>query len=130
MNVMPDSEIGGVPLEQLIKELPTSLQARVPLLQQLLGDAACRQLGIYPIPHGFKLSVVIPVYNEERWIREVIRRVQAVEMPKELIIVDDCSKDGTRDILRTLDTDNIKVIYQEKNQGKGAALRRGFQEAT
>src|SRR5262245_40234679 len=103
MNVMPDSEIGAVPLEQLLKELPASLQARVPLLQHLLGDAACRQLGIYPIPDGFKLSVVIPVYNEERWIREVIRRVQAVEIPKELIIVEDCSTDGTRDILRTLD---------------------------
>src|SRR3954452_10098565 len=125
MNVMPDSEIGGVPLEQLIKELPSSLQARVPLLQQLLGEQACRQLGLYPIPEGFKLSVVIPVYNEERWIREVVRRVQAVPIPTEIIIIDDCSTDNTRAILKELTGDNIRILLQEKNQGKGAALRRG-----
>ena len=68
-----------------------------------------------------KLSVVIPVYNEERWIREVLRRVQAVEIPKEIIIVEDCSKDGTRAILQTITDENVKIFYQEKNQGKGAA---------
>jgi glycosyltransferase involved in cell wall biosynthesis len=118
-------------LEELHPSLPASSQARVEILRQLLGEAACRQLGIYPIPEGFKLSVVIPVYNEERWIREVIRRVQAVEIPKEIIIVDDCSKDGTRAILKTLEADEtIRVFYQDVNQGKGAALRRGFAEAT
>src|SRR5947209_7305490 len=75
---------------------------RVQVLQHLLGETACRQLGIYPIPAGFKLSVVIPVYNEEQWIRELIRRVKAVPIPKEIIIVDDCSKDGTRAILAEL----------------------------
>src|SRR5262249_10888979 len=75
-------------------------------------------------------SVVIPCYNEERWIRELIRRVRAVQIPKEIIIVDDCSKDGTRDILRELESDEIRVIYQEKNQGKGAALRTGFAHCT
>src|SRR4051794_14190948 len=78
--------------------VPESPQERLELLHQLLGEQACRQLGIYPIPQGFKLSVVIPVYNEERWIRELVRRVQAVDIPKELIIVDDCSKDNTRTI--------------------------------
>jgi glycosyltransferase involved in cell wall biosynthesis len=100
------------------------------MLRQLLGEAACRQLGIYPIPAGFKLSVVIPVYNEERWIEEVLRRVQAVEIPKEIIIVDDCSTDRTRDILKTITDDNVRIFLQERNQGKGAALRRGFAEAT
>src|SRR5215475_9252072 len=76
---------------------------RARVLQRLLGEPACRQLGIYPIPAGFKLSVVIPVYNEEQWVRELLRRVQAVPIPKEIIVVDDCSTDGTRAILRELE---------------------------
>src|SRR5579859_1398776 len=109
---------------------PQTPEDRLALLHRLIGEPACRPLGIYPIPDGFKLSVVIPVYNEERWIREVIRRVQAVPIPKEIVIVEDCSKDGTRDILKQLESDEIRVFYQPYNQGKGAALRRGFQEAT
>jgi glycosyltransferase involved in cell wall biosynthesis len=111
-----------------VKEL--SLAERTELLHELLGEAACRHIGVYPIPEGFKLSVVIPVFNEERWLRELIRRVQAVEIPKEIIIVDDFSTDGTRAILKTMESDEIRVFYQEKNQGKGAALRTGFQHAT
>jgi glycosyltransferase involved in cell wall biosynthesis len=117
-------------LENLLRHLPASPAERVALLRQLLGEAACRQIGIYPIPPGFKLSVVIPVYNEERWIEEVLRRVHAVEIPKEIIIVDDCSKDRTREILKTITDENVRVFLQEHNQGKGAALRRGFAEAT
>ncbi len=101
--------------------LPTTHDERVTVLHQLLGEQACRQLGIYYIPAGFKLSVVIPCYNEERWIREVVRRVRAVPLPKEIIIVDDCSKDGTRAILRELESDEVRVVLQSKNQGKGAA---------
>lgn len=99
---------------------------RVKQLQALLGEAACRQLGIYPLPPDLKLSVVIPVYNERRWIEEVVRRVKAVPVPKEIILVDDCSTDGTRDILKSLAGDEIRVFFQERNQGKGAALREGF----
>src|SRR5207237_1167599 len=103
----------------------------VHLLQRLLGDNTCRQLGIYPIPAGFKLSVVIPVYNERRWIEELIHRVEAVPITKEILIVDDCSTDGTRDLLRELEShDDIRVFYQPHNQGKGAALRQGFRHAT
>jgi glycosyltransferase involved in cell wall biosynthesis len=99
-------------------------------LQRLLGEGVCRQLGIYPVPEGFKVSVVIPVYNERQWIRELVRRVQAVPLPKELVIVDDCSTDGTRDILRELEAEpDIRVFYQPQNQGKGAALREGFRQA-
>ena len=111
-------------------KLPVSHEERVTLLHQLIGEQACRQLGIYPIPAGFKLSVVIPCYNEERWIRELVRRVRAVPIPKEIVIVDDCSTDGTRAILRELDGGDVRVVYQEKNGGKGAALRTGFVEAT
>jgi glycosyltransferase involved in cell wall biosynthesis len=114
----------------VLRQLPGSPAERLVLAQQLLGEAACRQLGLYPIPDGFKLSVVIPVYNEERWIREVVRRVQAVPIPKEIVIVEDCSTDRTRDILKELESENVRVFYQPQNQGKGAALRRGFQEAT
>jgi glycosyltransferase involved in cell wall biosynthesis len=125
-NGPPSSEI----VDSLLRQLSGSPQERITLLQQLLGEPACRQLGIYPIPDGFKLSVVIPVYNEERWIREVVRRVQAVPIPKEIVIVEDCSKDSTRDILKQMEGGEIRVFYQPYNQGKGAALRRGFQEAT
>ena len=119
-------------VDALMKQIPPMSRAlRVELLQRLMGDAACRSINLYPIPDGFKLSVVIPVYNEERWIREVLRRVLAVEIPMEILIIDDCSKDSTREILKEYDgKDGIRVFLQDVNQGKGAALRRGFAEAT
>ena len=73
------------------------------------------------------LSIVIPVYNEEATLRELVGRVQAQVLDKEIIIVDDGSTDGTRAILQELETDpQIRVLHQTRNQGKGAALRRGF----
>ena len=116
--------------DRLLDELVAHPAERVGLLQQLLGDVACRQLGIYPIPQTFKLSVVIPVFNEEQWIREVIHRVQAVPIPKEIIVVDDCSTDGTQAILSELESSEVRVVFQTVNQGKGAALREGFRHAT
>ncbi|OGL47432.1 MAG: glycosyl transferase [Candidatus Schekmanbacteria bacterium RBG_16_38_10] len=78
-----------------------------------------------------KLSVVIPVYNEAHTIRQIIKRVEDVDLDKELIIVDDYSTDGTRDILKGLNgSSNIRIIYHEENMGKGAALRTGFKHAT
>ncbi|MSQ23721.1 MAG: glycosyltransferase [Chloroflexi bacterium] len=77
-----------------------------------------------------KVSVVIPCYNERHTIREVVRRVQATPYDKEIIIVDDGSRDGTRDILAGFSDDGISVLLQDHNQGKGAALRRGFAAAT
>lgn len=117
-------------LDGLRADARLSEMERVQLLHQLLGEGACRQLGIWPVPEGFKLSVVIPVYNEERWISEVVRRVQAVPIPKEIIIVEDHSTDNTRDVLKALPGDNIRIFYQPYNQGKGAALREGFRQAT
>lgn len=79
-----------------------------------------------------KLSVVIPAYNECTTIEDILQRVRAVNFDKEMIVVDDCSKDGTREILRRIEQEatDVRVIYHEVNRGKGAALRTGFAAAT
>ena len=75
------------------------------------------------------LSVVMPAYNESETIEEIIRRVLAVPLRTQLIVVDDGSKDGTREILARLERElGVTVVLQPINQGKGAALRRGFEE--
>ncbi len=77
-----------------------------------------------------KLSVVIPVYNESKTIREIVRRVQEVPIEKEILIVDDGSTDATREVLRELDgRDGVRVFLQPANQGKGAAVSVGFRYA-
>jgi len=117
-------------LDSLLAQIAASPVARSKLLRQLLGEGACRQLSLFPVPEGFKLSVVVPVFNEKQWIREILRRIQDVPIPKEVIIVDDFSTDGTREILKELEKPDIRVIYQPHNQGKGAALREGFRHVT
>ncbi len=82
-----------------------------------------------------KLSIVIPVYNEQATLESLIEKVVEADtcgLKKELVLVDDFSTDGTRDILQRLEAENNDWVfaYQEKNQGKGAALRRGFASAT
>jgi glycosyltransferase involved in cell wall biosynthesis len=103
---------------------------------RVLGEAGCRQLGFYEIPEQLLLSVVIPIYNEEKTLRDLVQRVCAVPVRKELVLVDDCSKDGTREILRELDARKdsdpfnlISVHYHEVNRGKGGALMTGFRAA-
>jgi glycosyltransferase involved in cell wall biosynthesis len=96
-----------------------------------------------------KLSVVIPVYNERRTIEEILRRVQSVDLEKEIVVVDDASSDGTREFLMELasesegrpstpilegcydlPTHNLKLCFLPENRGKGAAIRQGFAKAT
>jgi glycosyltransferase involved in cell wall biosynthesis len=75
-----------------------------------------------------RLSVVIPVYNERDTILEVVSRVNKVPLEKEIIIVDDFSTDGTREVLQNFSHNNVKIFFHETNQGKGAALRTGFKQ--
>jgi glycosyltransferase involved in cell wall biosynthesis len=78
-----------------------------------------------------KVSVVIPVYNEKNTVLELVRRVRSVELQKEIIVVDDFSTDGTRELLASLPPScDLKVILQPHNMGKGAALRAGFQSVS
>jgi len=83
------------------------------------------------VPPNPLLSVVMPVYNERATVEEIIRRVLAVNLRIELIVVDDCSTDGTSEILAALQRElGFTLIRQPVNQGKGAALRRGFAAVT
>lgn len=119
-------------LKPLLDALEQSSGAdRVELAERLLGRSTCRRLGIYRFPPGFVLSVVIPVYNELRTIAEVVERVRGSGVPTELIIVDDGSTDGTRELLKSWQgAPDLKIIMHEVNQGKGSALRTGFSHAT
>lgn len=77
-----------------------------------------------------KLSVVVPVYNERETIEKVYARIKGVDLDKEIVLVDDCSTDGTQEIIKRLVDEHTKVFFHEKNMGKGAALRTGFGKAT
>jgi glycosyltransferase involved in cell wall biosynthesis len=84
-----------------------------------------------PVPADPLLSVVMPVFNERETIDEIIRRVLAVPLRVELIVVDDASTDGTRDILAALQRElGFTLLLQPRNEGKGSALRRGFEAVT
>jgi glycosyltransferase involved in cell wall biosynthesis len=78
-----------------------------------------------------KLSVIIPVYNEVKTIQEILRRVNATGLVDEIVVVDDGSNDGSREVLQQLHgEDKIKIVYHERNHGKGKAVRTGIQNAS
>ncbi|MEM7313319.1 MAG: glycosyltransferase family 2 protein, partial [Planctomycetota bacterium] len=100
------------------------------LLGELKSDFVMGPLPFTP-PAGFVLSIVIPVYNERETLLRLLARVTALPVDHEVIIVDDFSTDGTRKVLTPLSTlDGIKVVLKDKNEGKGAAVRTGFEHAT
>jgi len=109
---------------------------RVEMLQRLLGADLTRRLGIFRLPTGFKLSVVMPVYNEIRTLAQVIERVRATRLPLEIVIIDDGSRDGSREYLAALrdsgDAKNadLKILFHERNRGKGGAIKTGFLACT
>ncbi|MCA8997279.1 MAG: glycosyltransferase family 2 protein [Planctomycetaceae bacterium] len=106
-------------------------------LRDLLGEAGCRQLGFYALPEDFVLSVVIPVYNERNTLPDLLDHVRKVPIRKEIILVDDCSRDGTRELLQDYENrswndpmNSMVIAFHEQNQGKGAAVRTGFSKAS
>ncbi len=100
-------------------------------LRHMLGDWAARQLGLYPIPPDLRVSVVIPILNEKGTLGAILDRVRKVPVAKEIILVDDGSTDGTRELLKALESQpDLHVLYHPQNRGKGAALRTGFSRAT
>ncbi|MBL9090590.1 MAG: glycosyltransferase family 2 protein [Planctomycetaceae bacterium] len=100
-------------------------------LERLLGRSLCRQLGVYELPPGFCLSVVVPVFNELNTVAQVVEKIRGCGVPTEIILVDDGSTDGTRDLLAGWrGAPDLQIIFHERNRGKGAALRTGFQAAT
>lgn len=103
------------------------------VLKHLYGEEKCKTLGIYQIPDGFVLSVVIPAYNEVETIEAVLARVRNTGLPVEMIVVDDGSTDGTRELLHDLQRKKkelFELVLHERNQGKGAAVRSGLLRAT
>jgi glycosyltransferase involved in cell wall biosynthesis len=101
-------------------------------VRRLLGDEVCGRLGIYELPPGFRLSVVVPVYNEVSTIDQVVARTLATGLPLEILLVDDGSHDGTRERLEALGRQHaeVRAIFHARNQGKGAAIRTGFAQAS
>ena len=113
-------------------EMPEDDAGRREWLLRLLGESVCRRFGVYRVPDDLVLTVVIPVYNERNTIHEILRQVRAVPVRKQIILVDDCSKDGTREVLTRMQAEepDLTVVFHDRNQGKGAALRTGFRHAT
>jgi glycosyltransferase involved in cell wall biosynthesis len=114
-----------------LDDISGELEALCQLSQQLLEEEYSIDPLRCEVPTDFKLTVVIPVYNEVATLYNVVGKVCALPVRKEIVLVDDCSTDGTRDLLKEIESyEGIRVIYQQVNQGKGAALRAGFAAAS
>jgi len=112
-------------------EIADPISASYSTLVSELGTELCERSGIYVLPDGFKLSVIIPVFNEAKTLESVVQRVRGTRLPLEIVLVDDGSTDGTRDLLESMQADeDLQIMYHEGNKGKGAALKTGFEHAT
>lgn len=118
-------------------DAPQYSQAWYSHMKSLLGEGACRQLGFYALPENFVLSVVIPVYNELKTLPVLLERVREVPIPKEIVLIDDFSTDGTRQMLEEYarkdwndPLNRIVVGFHQANQGKGAAVKTGMGMST
>lgn len=100
-------------------------------MQQKLGPSVCRKLGVYELPDGFVLTVIVPVFNEEKTVATVVARLRATGMPLQIVLVNDGSSDGTAASLAPFaDDEDVTVCNHDKNRGKGAAIRTGLGSAT
>jgi glycosyltransferase involved in cell wall biosynthesis len=113
------------------------LEARLTELEQLAADLHALDGGLdetpvrLNVPADFRLSIVVPVYNEKATIRAILAKLMQLDLPTEIIVVDDGSTDGTRDELqRLIGLPGLQVVLKPSNEGKGAALRTGFQHVT
>jgi len=132
MNVESDESLENIEqMRQGLLKAAQNEQQRIEVLHKLLGESACYKLSIYEIPKDFLLSVVVPVFNEVNSLEQVIAAIRECGFHCEIILVDDGSSDGTRDLMDSIrDQEDLKIIMHETNQGKGAALKTGFQQAT
>src|SRR5262245_25559366 len=128
----PHNLLTDAPSEDTIARVTHTLSRLEELAELLtLEDDYVPAILDYALPRNFRLSIVIPVYNEEQTIARLLARVAALPLTKEIIVVDDCSTDDTRRILQALDrARGVHVIFKPHNEGKGAALRTGFRRAS
>ena len=109
--------------------------------KRLLGETTCQQLGLYVIPTDLVVSVVIPFFNEAATLEALVNKVVSIPIRKQIILVDDCSTDGSTEIAQKLERElaqtqanslnrSIQVVRHQTNQGKGAALKTGFELAS
>ena len=99
-------------------------------MRSLLGDDVCRRLGIYELPDGFQLTVIVPVFNECKTVATVIDRLNRTGLPLQIVLVDDGSVDGTSKAVQPFEQDErITLLKHTENRGKGAAIRTAIPAA-